>query len=465
VGGGDLVSHDSLTGFVANEHIDHSTVSIGVSGLGLSGGGTIAANRTITLASSSNPGAAASILASDASGYLQLTGLGIGVAPTATNQLNLTQHHYLSADVLYAGSPPAAANSYTRWIVGGFYWNNSTSEWVATNAAYDRVAMVALNSGELAFITDSSDRSADPSITHAEFLALEKVRISASGGFGIGTATIPHGAVGAAKFAMDGTNASTAGPHVQFTTATDNYPLLQILNWVHDGISVVFDAYYDGAWKSSDAGSNFQIHKNTDLFKIEYDSGVAQGGAVTWNAGLTLDTAGDVHIGEVSNNTRLSVYGNAVGQIASFFNDGNDAGRYGISIQCGADDGSGVTLYMYGTDGNGDEVGGLRNNSGTFQVYDSSDEATKVNIARTTRSGLDVIRQVEIYDFNRAKNPHGPRLTGTIAQNDLKLEIPGMVAEMRDGKLATSHSALIPFLVLAVQEQQETIEQLTQLIN
>lgn len=49
--------------------------SIGVSGTGLSGGGDLSANRTITLTSSSNPGAAASILASDASGFLTLVKL------------------------------------------------------------------------------------------------------------------------------------------------------------------------------------------------------------------------------------------------------------------------------------------------------------------------------------------------------------------------------------------------------
>ncbi len=42
------ISHDNLTGFVANEHIDHSLVSI-TAGICLSGGGTIAANRTINL--------------------------------------------------------------------------------------------------------------------------------------------------------------------------------------------------------------------------------------------------------------------------------------------------------------------------------------------------------------------------------------------------------------------------------
>jgi hypothetical protein len=42
------VAHNSTTGYVANEHIDHTTVSISA-GSGLTGGGTIAATRTLTL--------------------------------------------------------------------------------------------------------------------------------------------------------------------------------------------------------------------------------------------------------------------------------------------------------------------------------------------------------------------------------------------------------------------------------
>ncbi len=42
------LNHDSLTGFVANEHIDHTSVTL-TAGEGLSGGGTIAANRSFAL--------------------------------------------------------------------------------------------------------------------------------------------------------------------------------------------------------------------------------------------------------------------------------------------------------------------------------------------------------------------------------------------------------------------------------
>jgi hypothetical protein len=45
------IDHDATTNFVPNEHIDHTTVSV-IAGNGLTGGGTIAANRTLNV----NPG-------------------------------------------------------------------------------------------------------------------------------------------------------------------------------------------------------------------------------------------------------------------------------------------------------------------------------------------------------------------------------------------------------------------------
>ena len=43
-----MIDHDSTTNFVANEHIDHSSVTL-TAGAGLTGGGTIAANRTFAV--------------------------------------------------------------------------------------------------------------------------------------------------------------------------------------------------------------------------------------------------------------------------------------------------------------------------------------------------------------------------------------------------------------------------------
>lgn len=125
--------------------------------------------------------------------------------------------------------------------------------------------------------------------------SFEAMRITEAGKVGIGTATIPHGAVGLALLALESA-AGANGPHVQYTTTTDDYPLRQDLNYGHDNMFITFDGYYDGAWKSSFANSNFQIEKTSNLFKIKYDSGIAAGSAVPFHDGLILNTAGLVTI-------------------------------------------------------------------------------------------------------------------------------------------------------------------------
>lgn len=73
------IVHDNLSGFVANEHIDHSSVSVSA-GNGLTGGGTIAANRTLTL------------------------GTGGTVSGSSTNAVTASSHtHALDANV-YRGT-------------------------------------------------------------------------------------------------------------------------------------------------------------------------------------------------------------------------------------------------------------------------------------------------------------------------------------------------------------------------
>ena len=66
----NLADHDALTNFVANEHIDHSSVSVSA-GTGLTGGGTIASNRTLSVdingtADLASPAVADELLISDA---------------------------------------------------------------------------------------------------------------------------------------------------------------------------------------------------------------------------------------------------------------------------------------------------------------------------------------------------------------------------------------------------------------
>ena len=131
----------------------------------------------------------------------------------------------------------------------------------------------------------------------------ERMRIDGNGKLGLGTNAIPKAAIGAAKFAIEGTDASTSGPHLQFTTSADNYPLLQNLNWSHDYIYNAYDSYFDGTWKSgTTAGGNFVMGKEAGKFLIQYAANNTQGSAIAWNNGIIMNNTGKVGIGTATFN-------------------------------------------------------------------------------------------------------------------------------------------------------------------
>ncbi len=114
------------------------------------------------------------------------------------------------------------------------------------------------------------------------------------GKIGIETSTVPFETVGLAKLAVHGTNTSINGPHVQFTTDLDNYPLISIIPWGHDNIALAFDAFTDGTdWKSSDAGSSFRLHKNSDALSFQYAVGTL-GSNLTFADSFSISNAGSL---------------------------------------------------------------------------------------------------------------------------------------------------------------------------
>ena len=149
------------------------------------------------------------------------------------------------------------------------------------------------------------------------------------------------------------------------------------------------------------------------------------------------------------------------GYVASFRNDGDDANRHGIIIQGGADLGTGVTNYVRCNDGDGDEVGGLRNNVGTFQVYDISDERLKRDIKDTQINGLDVINGLELIEFRWKKHGEDGFLhpIGFRAQQAKKV-FPYMVIEdpaLNSDILSVSPMLLIGVLCKAIQELTDRV--------
>lgn len=79
---------------------------------------------------------------------------------------------------------------------------------------------------------------------------------------------------------------------------------------------------------------------------------------------VRIDLSGNVGIGITNPSNRLHVLANqASGYAATFDNDGNNANRFGIRIQCGVDTGAGTAVAI--DDGDGTNQGNITFNAGT----------------------------------------------------------------------------------------------------
>jgi hypothetical protein len=127
-----------------------------------------------------------------------------------------------------------------------------------------------------------------------------------------------------AKLTLLGTASNyAAGPNVEFLTASDAYPLMQILPYAHDNIDISFDAFWDGSnWKSCNAAGSFQIEKRTSNGGLNFRfAKVAVNSNITWVTAINIDPAGLVGIKQAVPLTNLDVRGSvSVGVVATSAN-------------------------------------------------------------------------------------------------------------------------------------------------
>ncbi len=151
----------------------------------------------------------------------------------------------------------------------------------------------------------------------------------------------------------------TLGPHLTAYVTADEYPVTQILNWTHDNMAFSFDAYYDGAWRSSSATGNYRINKFGGKLTFEYGTGVAAGAALAWNTAGSVENTGTLQwqkplkTSDTTNSssplTGALQSGGGLGVVGTAFIGGQCSVASDVSLCSGAPDlGSGVKVVFIG---------------------------------------------------------------------------------------------------------------------
>ena len=127
---GDIV-HDNLSGFVANEHIDHSSVSV-IAGTGLAGGGTIAANRTINVVGGKGITANANDIQIDSANVLGMFSAGGDLSyNSGTGAFSFSETYSSAAELLTAlktvDTNSSGLNADTLDGQQGSYYTNASN--------------------------------------------------------------------------------------------------------------------------------------------------------------------------------------------------------------------------------------------------------------------------------------------------------------------------------------------------
>tara|TARA_Y100000592_G_scaffold101180_1_gene186446 strand:+ start:3156 stop:5876 length:2721 start_codon:yes stop_codon:yes gene_type:complete len=237
----------------------------------------------------------------------------------------------------------------------------------------------------------------------------------------------------------------------------------------------------------SEDGTNFYngaaiVAKSTE----DWVPGSAKGTEISfWNAKngtsvtskrMTIANDGSVGIGVDTPNSLFHVSANSASEYAArFFNDGDNANRYGIRISCGTDvhtsaesASAGDIRWIGLVDGNGSLVSVISNKltGDKAQFVAGSDQRIKTDISDSQINAINVFKDIEVKQFRRVKNGITGSLEpiGFIAQN-VESVIPDMVQEMPwdgyDFNIKTmGDSGFIPYLVKAVKELIEKNESL-----
>ena len=296
------IDHDSLANFVANEHIDHSSVSV-VAGDGLTGGGTIAANRTLAVGAGTGIDVASDSISVDVSDFMANGSNNRIVTATGTDAMNA------ESNLTFDGSALSLTGTFT---VGVDDTGHDVKFFGATSGAYmlwdESEDDLIVRRGQLKVLNNSDV---------VNFLVNTNGNVTMGGDLSVGddikltsdSSIINFGA----NDEITLTHVHNSGLTLTNTITSDNTPVVFQLKSEEDAItanevigSIEFAAGdSDGTDGATVAAGIHAIAENTfsasaNPTKLVFTTGVSETAAASATAKMTLSSAGVLTTGQIS---------------------------------------------------------------------------------------------------------------------------------------------------------------------
>ncbi len=505
---GEIV-HDSLSGFVANEHIDHSGVSV-TAGTGLTGGGTIAATRTLNVIGGDGITANANDIAITAA---QTTITSLLATDIKIGEDNETKIDFETPNEIHL----YAANAEQVYVADGILGPETDSDVdLGTTGVRFKDAFVdsVTTTGNVAAatitttgnITAQGDIIAENYIVSSSVTHMTSSAISGSSLFG-DTQDDTHQFTGSVfvtgstfNIHADGGVSSSASGSFLNATITDNISATNLYGTVltatqatidHDSLAnFVADEHVVHGDVSVIAGTGLTgggtIAANRTLNVIGGDGITANANDIAITPAQTTITsvfAEDLKIGEDDETkidfetaNQINFYGNNV-KLLELSNANSGDAVFNVATADknftikGTDGSTGITALDIdmATNGNTQFLGNISGSqieaSGDMIAFGSSDKRLKDNIT-PIENPLEKMEKIGGYTFiwNDKQSTYKGKDVGVVAQ-EIQSVLPEIVAGRANGYLGVKYEKIVPLLIESIKENTKQIKELKQEIN
>ena len=413
------IDHDSLANFVANEHVDHTSITL-TAGDGLSGGGTIASNRsfavdaTVLRTTGDSVISSSAQLADDISGSFStaaVVGLGAGIISGSSSNSSLTTAIVGEGAGILSGSAQIAAD---------------------VSGSLSAAAIVGLGAGVI-----SASAMVDHDST-TNFVANEHINHTSV------TITAGDGLTGGGTIASTRTLAVGQG-----TGVTVNANDIAIGQAVETDSNVQF--------------ANITATATASLAKIS-------GSLIESTGDFTLNSSGDIILDADGTDIVLKDGGTSFGSFkrasSDFIIKAETADK--DIIFKGTDDSTTITALQLdmSAGGNAQFLGNISGSqieaSGDVIAFGSSDRNLKDNI-QPIENPLEKMDKIGGYTFvwNNKQSTYQGKDVGVVAQ-EIQEVLPEIVSGRANGYLGVKYEKIVPLLIESIKELKKEVEDIKQ---